>query len=150
MYGSLFNAPGSLFADLDRLQREMQQAFGATGRPGSIRAVANGAFPAINVGSTPSAIEVYAFAPGLDASKIDVQVDRGVLTIAGERPDSTPQNGEKKTVYANERFSGRFKRTVSLPDDADPQNVEARYRNGVLHVTVMRRESTQPKRIEIK
>lgn len=149
MYESLL-APGSLFAELDRLQREMQQTFGSVGRPGSIRAVASGAFPTINVGSTPSSVEVYAFAPGLDPSKIDVQVDRGVLTIAGERHSSQPQGNGKESVYANERFSGRFKRTVSLPEDVDPERVDAKYRDGVLHVTVARRESSQPKRIEIK
>ncbi len=150
MYESLLNSPGSLFAELERLQREMQQAFGSVGRPGSIRAVASGAFPAINVGSTPDAVEIYAFAPGVDASKIDVQVDRGVLTISGERPATRPQGDEKVSVYANERFSGRFKRTVSLPDDIDPGKVSARYRDGVLHVSVGRRESMLPRRIEIQ
>lgn len=150
MYESLLNSPGGLFADLERLQREMQQTFGSVGRPGSIRAVASGAFPAINVGSTPGAVEIYAFAPGVDASKVDVQVDRGVLTISGERPAERPQGDEKSAVYASERFTGRFKRTVSLPDDVDPDRVTARYRDGVLHVSLARRESTLPKRIEIQ
>jgi HSP20 family protein len=150
MYESLLNSPSGLFAELERLQREMQQTFGSVGRPGSIRAVASGAFPAINVGSTPGAVEIYAFAPGVDASKVDVQVDRGVLTISGERPGERPQGDEKSAVYASERFAGRFKRTVSLPDDVDPERVTARYRDGVLHVSVARRESTLPKRIEIQ
>lgn len=150
MFESLLTTPGSLFAEFDRLQREMQQAFGLSGRPGSIRAVASGAFPAINIGSTPAAVEIYAFAPGIDPSKLDVQVDRGVLTITGERPRGGGDGNETVSVYARERFNGRFKRTVSLSDDVDPDKVSARYRDGVLRITVGRREATQPKRITIE
>lgn len=150
MYESLLNFPGGLFSEFERLQQDVQRAFGTVGQPSSIRAVASGTFPAINIGSTPKSIEIYAFAPGADASKLDVQIDRGVLTLSGERASSRPQSDEKLTVYAAERFTGRFKRTVSLPDDVDPARVDARYRNGVLHISVARRETSQPKRIEIK
>lgn len=150
MFESLLTTPGSLFAELDRLQREMQQAFGLAGRPGSIRAVASGAFPAINIGSTPTAVEIYAFAPGIDPAKLDVQVDRGVLTITGERLHTNGEGDENVSVYARERFNGRFKRTVSLSDDVDPNKVSAHYRDGVLRITVGRREATLPKRITIQ
>lgn len=50
----------------------------------------------------------------------------------------------------SERFAGSFKRVVSLPEGADPSRVEARYRDGVLRVSAQRRESAQPKRLEIK
>ncbi|MCK0507413.1 MULTISPECIES: Hsp20/alpha crystallin family protein [Aromatoleum] len=150
MYESLLNFPGGLFADFDRLQRELQQAFGAVGQPSSIRAVASGTFPSINVGSTPGSVEIYAFAPGIDPSKLDVQIDRGVLTLSGERPSALPSGDERQAVYASERFSGRFRRTVSLPEDIDPDRVTANYRDGVLHISVSRRESAQPKRVEIK
>jgi HSP20 family protein len=53
-------------------------------------------------------------------------------------------------VHINERFAGRFRRVVSLPDDADPGAVGAEYRNGVLHLSIKRRESALPRRIEIK
>ena len=51
---------------------------------------------------------------------------------------------------SRERFSGRFRRVVSLPDDIDPNAVNARYRDGVLHVSVSRRETSQPRRIDIQ
>ncbi len=73
-----------------------------------------------------------------------------MLSIAGERKDVLPQRSdEKTTLHLNERFEGRFRRVVSLPDDVDPGSVEARYRDGVLHVSVKRRAAPQPRRIEI-
>lgn len=149
MYESLLNFPASPFAELERLQRELQQAFGNPGRPGSIRAIESGAFPAINIGSTPTAFVIYAFAPGVDPASLQVQVDRGVLAISGERPASRPE-GDKVALYANERFSGRFRRTVSLSEDADPAQVEARMRDGVLKITIGRRTAAVPRRIEIQ
>ncbi len=56
----------------------------------------------------------------------------------------------KSTAHINERFEGRFRRVVSLPDDLDPSAVNASYRDGVLHVSVRRRESAQPRRIEVQ
>lgn len=148
MYESLLTYPGRLFEELERLQRDLQGS-GTLGLPSSIRAVAQGAFPAINIGSTPTAIQVYAFAPGLDPAKIDVSVDRGVLTISGERASALPEDDGKRSVFASERFAGEFRRAISLPEDTDPKRVNAQYRNGLLHITVARRESAQPKRIEI-
>ena len=149
MYESLLTVPGWL-AELDRMQREAQQALGTLGLPSSIRAVAQGAFPQINIGATAREIVVYAFAPGLDPARIDVTVDRGVLTLSGERPDELPGQDAKRSVYAAERFSGAFRRAISLSEDADPARVSAQYRDGVLRIGIARRESAQPKRIEIQ
>jgi HSP20 family protein len=142
---SLF--PRDMFAEMDRLTREMQQAFDLSP---NIRGFARGGYPALNVGSTPSGVEIYAFAPGMDPAKIEVNLDRGVLTIAGERVATTPTGDEKTTLHVNERFAGRFRRVISLPDDIDPNGVSADYRDGVLHVSVKRRESAQPRRIEVQ
>lgn len=149
MFESMWNSPGSLFGEVDRLQRELDEWFARGGMPASIRSVAPGTFPAINIGNTPTSVEVYAFAPGIDPAKVEVSIDRGVLTIAGERASSI-QAGDKRNVYANERFEGRFRRAVSLPDDVDPGRVDAAYRDGVLRVSVARRESAQPKRITVQ
>lgn len=139
---SLFSR--DVFAELDRLQREMQQAFD-TGP--SIRGLTRG-YPALNVGGTPTSVEVFAFAPGLDPATLDVQLEKGTLTIAGER--KAPEVPEKATVHIGERFAGRFRRVVSLPDDVDPNAIQARYRDGVLHVSVRRKEEAQPRRIAIQ
>lgn len=144
MYRSMF--PGDVFAELDRLQREIEQTLDLGP---SIRGLGRGGFPALNVGSTPHSVEMYAFVPGLDPASIDVQLEHGVLTIAGERADDLSSAQQQATVQINERFAGRFKRVVSLPDDIDPESVSAQYRDGVLHVTVARREATQPRRISV-
>lgn len=145
MYRSLF--PRDLFAEMDRLQREVQQAFELSP---SIRGLGRGGFPAMNVGSTPGSVEVYAFAPGLDPASLDVQIEKGVLTLAGERKSDLPGRDEKASVHIDERFAGRFRRVVTLPDDIDPNAVEARYRDGVLHVSLKRVEAAQPRRIDVQ
>jgi len=154
MYESMLNFPGSLFGEFDRLRRELDEVFGGVGLPTSIRSVAPGTFPALNVGNTPGSQEIYAFAPGLDPSKIDVTIDRGVLTLSGERPSPLPSDEEARerrlSVYSRERPYGSFKRAITLPDDVDPAHVNASYRDGVLHISIARRESAQPRRIAIQ
>ena len=150
MYESLLNYPGSLFGECGGRRRELAEAFGVAPLPSSIRSVAAGSLPASNIGRTPTSVEVYAFAPGLDASKIEVTLDRGVLRISGERASSLPEQREGVNVYARERGFGRFTRAVALPDDVDPAHVKATYRDGVLVVSVARREAAQPKRISVQ
>jgi HSP20 family protein len=148
MYESMLNYPGSLFGEFERLQRNLDAVFSGSGLPNSIRSVAAGSFPAINVGKTPASVEVYAFAPGLDASKIDLSIERGVLRLSGERAPT--ETDAKTSVYSQERPFGRFERAISLPDDVDASRVSASYRDGVLRVTLPRSEATQPKRIAIQ
>lgn len=145
MYRTLF--PRDVFAELDRLQRELTQAFDLSP---NIRGLARGSYPAINVGSTQKSVEIYAFAPGIDPGAIDLQIEKGVLTIAGERKALDPSGDEKATVHIDECFSGRFRRVVSLPDDVDPNGVTAHYRNGLLHISMRRSEASQPRRIAVQ
>jgi HSP20 family protein len=154
MYESMLNFPASALADIERLRRDFEHLFQPAGQAASIRSVAAGSFPPINVGHTPRSVEVYAFAPGLDASKVEVTLDRGVLTLSGERLPTTPAADAsahpRASVYSRERPSGSFRRAVSLPEDIDPGKVEARYRDGVLHVSIARREAAQPRRISVQ
>lgn len=148
MYRSLFSR--DMFAEMDRLQREMQQAFDLSP---TIRGFGRTGFPALNVGSTPSAIEIYAFAPGLDPSTLDVQLERGVLTIAGERKSklggAADNNGNKAAVHINERFEGAFRRVITLPEDANVDAVQAKYRDGIVQITIQRQAAAQPRRITV-
>jgi HSP20 family protein len=115
----------------------------------SIRALSGATFPVINVGTTPEAIEVMALAPGLDPAALQLTVDRGLLIISGERKNQVPEAGGATSVYAQERFTGAFRRVVSLPEDADPGKVDATYRDGILRVTIAKRESSKPRRIDV-
>jgi HSP20 family protein len=145
----MFYSPFSrgLFSELDRIQREMQQAFDVSP---SIRGVTRGGFPGLNVGGTARSVEIYAFAPGLDPATLDVQLEKGVLTISGERRPTTPERQDKATVHINERFAGRFRRVVALPDDIDPNAIQAKYRDGVMHVSIPRMQATQTRRIAVE
>ncbi|MGI4814481.1 MAG: Hsp20/alpha crystallin family protein [Janthinobacterium lividum] len=137
-----------LFGELDRMQRQMSGLF--AGFPSSLRAARVGAFPPINIGSTDDSIEIVAFAPGLDPAKIDVSVDKGLLTISGER--NQPEIGATGDVrtYAQERFTGAFRRVIELPSHADPNKVQARYVNGCLTVHVGRLEASKPRAIPVQ
>jgi HSP20 family protein len=114
----------------------------------SIRAMSRRTFPVINVGSTTDAIEVLAQAPGLDPNALQITIDKGVLVMAGERKTEVPQ-GDHVSSYAQERFSGTFRRVMSLPEDVDAGQVEASYRDGLLRIRIARSEASRPRRIEI-
>lgn len=138
--------PRDFFAQLDRLQRELNQSQNISP---SIRGFSSGSFPSINVGHTPQSVEIYAFVPGVEPTLVDVQLDKSVLTIAGERSDNTQPADVKATTHIEERFAGRFRRVVTLPDDIDPDAITARCRNGVLHISIKRRSAGQSRRITI-
>jgi HSP20 family protein len=141
--------PGAdIFSEMNRLQSVLDQVFRPAERS-SIRALNGASFPVMNVGTTADAIEVMALAPGLDPAALQVTVDRGLLIVSGERASDVPESGKATSVYAQERFSGQFRRVVSLPDDADPAKVDATYRDGILRITIAKRESSKPRRIEI-
>lgn len=141
MFRSMF--PQDIFAEMERLQRAFEAG-------PSIRGFERGGFPALNIGNTPHSLELYAFAPGLDPASIELNLERGVLTIAAERAVDLPGQENGATVHINERFTGRFRRVMSLPDDVDPNGVSAEYRDGVLHISVKRLEPTQPRRIPVQ
>ncbi len=112
-----------------------------------IRSVAAGSFPAINIGASPSRVAVYVFAAGVDPKGLDISLQQNLLTLSGERKATLPGDVQ---LYRNERFDGAFRRVITLHDDVDPDKVQATYRNGVLQVTIERREEVKPRRIEVK
>ena len=147
MNGS-FPFAGDPFPELARLQQHLDEMFqGSTST--SIRATARGSFPAINVGTSPDSIEVLAFAPGVDPKALQITVDKGLLVIAGERNGDGSHEGGRENVNAQERFAGSFRRVISLPEDADPAKVDAKLRDGLLRVTVAKRESSKPRQIAV-
>lgn len=145
-YRSLF--PRDVFAELDRLQQDVRQVFEFSP---SIRGLARGGFPGVNIGNTKKTVEIYVFVPGVAPASLDVQIEKGVLTVAGERNSALPASRDEKiTVHIDERFAGRFRRVVALPDDINPDAVKANYRDGVLHISIPRREAALPRQIIIQ
>lgn len=144
MFRSLF--PYDMFGEMDRLQREIQQALDLSP---NIRGFGRGGFPALNIGGTPQTVEVYAFAPGVDPQSLQIDLERGMLTIAGERKSELPEAGQQSTLHINERFNGSFRRVISLPEDADPDAVDASFKDGLIHISIQRRAAAQPRRITI-
>jgi len=143
MYRALF--PGDFLTEFDRLQRQLQRF----SRPAtSIRGLGRGDFPALNIGSTPESFEIFAFAPGLDPTTIDLTIERGVLTMSGERKSALPMESSS-AIHINECFAGRFHRAISLSEDADPGQVAADYNDGILHISIKRRETAKRQRIAI-
>jgi HSP20 family protein len=143
MFEGLWSYEHPLSSQLRRLEEEFDALFGAgTSLTGTrnIRSLPAGTFPAVNVASTPQAIMVYA-------KSFDISIQQNLLSIGGAR--EIPRD-ERATYYRHERFSGEFRRTISLPDDADPARVEAKYVNGILTITVGRRESAKPRQIEVR
>jgi HSP20 family protein len=136
------------FSELDRLQRQMSSLFG--GYPSSLRSSRFGTFPHINIGTTDDSVEIVAFVPGVDPSKLDISVDKGLLTIAGERTTIQTQLPEGSRQYAKERFSGAFRRVIELPQHADPDRVQARYVDGCLLISVGKREASRPRAITVQ
>lgn len=86
--------------------------------------------------------------PGVDPKDIEITLERGVLTIAGVRQSESKE--ERDGYRRVERFRGRFVRAFSLPDTADGDKVDAQVKEGVLEVTINKKESSKPRRIAVR
>ena len=147
MFGSLWGGFDTTFFDeFRRLEGEMDQLFGRGSLPAGIRAMRRGTFPPINVGATPERVDVYLFAAGLDPKSLDISIQQNLLAVSGDR--KVPVD-EAADYYRQERFDGEFRRVITLPDDVDPDRVDAKYRDGVLQITVQRREAARPRQITV-
>jgi HSP20 family protein len=148
MIGYLSSPSGSVFDDVRRMQQELDELFGQFNGLDAIRSLPRSGFPPINVGVTPEQVQVYLFAAGIDPGRLDVSIQQNVLSIAGVREAPTSQDGRKH--FRQERFSGEFRRVLTLPEDVDPEQVDAKYRDGVLQVTVGRRAAARARKIDIQ
>ena len=147
MFGSLWGSfDTSLFDEFRRLEGELDQLFGRGSLPAGIRATRRGTFPPVNVGATPERVDVYLFAAGLDPKSLDISIQQNLLAVSGDR--KVPVD-EAADYYRQERFDGEFRRVITLPDDVDPDRVDAKYRDGVLQITVQRREAARPRQITV-
>lgn len=103
--------------------------------------------PPVDIEEYPDRFVIYADVPGVDPASIEVTLEKGVLTLSGERPTAVAQSGLERR--RNERVSGRFHRRFALPDTADADAVSASGKLGVLEVVIPKRAQAQPRRITV-
>ncbi len=104
--------------------------------------------PAFDWIETDDAYILYMDVPGMKKKDVEIRVDRGFLTISGTR--ELPENDEKVTYLCQERWSGQFQRTISLPDSVDVDHIKAEMKNGVLKVVLPKRAEAKPRNISIQ
>ncbi len=104
--------------------------------------------PAVDVKEDDKAYMIKADIPGVSPEDVEVTMERGVLTIRGERKSERKE--ERDNYHRIERFSGSFSRRFTLPDAADSDGVEADMKDGVLQVRIPKQEKAVSRRINIK
>lgn len=137
-----------LLQEMDMLRREIDQAFKGVGRGTTfLPGIGAREFPHMNLSQDENNYYVEALVPGIEPEDLDLNLMRGALTLSGQRKED-----EKKgyTWHRHERGSGKFMRTVELPDSIDSAKVDAEYRNGVLLITLPKPKSEQPKKISVR
>lgn len=144
------NRETSLFGDLLDIQKEMNKLFDfSLDRWGDRHAAAEEAFwaPAVDIHDSKENLIVKADIPGVDKENIDVTVHDGVLSIRGEKKEfnETKKDGALRT----ERFYGSFLRQIALPTAVDDAKIKASYKNGVLELTLPKKEEAKPKQIKV-
>jgi HSP20 family protein len=104
--------------------------------------------PAVDIKEDGQNFLIEADIPGVEPKDIEIAMENGVLTIKGER--QTESRDEGNNYQRVERIHGSFYRRFTLPDTADPERVSATGKNGVLQITIPKREVAKPRKIEIK
>ena len=104
--------------------------------------------PAVNEKVDENGYHLEIDLPGVKKENIEISVNDGILTISGER--KLERKEEKENYTRIESFFGRFERSFKLPADADSDNIEAKYENGVLKLFIPKRPKPEGKKIEIK
>jgi HSP20 family protein len=104
--------------------------------------------PAVDIFETENELVLKADIPDIDAKNVGIQVENGTLTLKGERKFEQENNG--KGFHRIERSYGAFVRAFSLPETVDAEKVKADYKNGVLTITVAKKEVAKPRTINVQ
>lgn len=104
--------------------------------------------PAVDILEDKDRFVLRADVPGVDPDAIEISMEKGILTLAGERREESTEvfDGLKRI----ERVNGRFRRRFTLPEAADADNITARSANGILEVTIPKQPEVQPRRITVQ
>ncbi len=143
------NAPERRRDPFDVLQNEINRLFDRDlmdfGREPAL--FDEGFAPAIDVSENDDNVEIRCDLPGVNKEDIDISVSGDLLTIKGEKQDEKEER--ESTYYRRESWSGSFQRSVSLPESVDADKAKAEMRDGVLHLTMPKREEEKRKQIKV-
>jgi HSP20 family protein len=132
---------------MNRLRQELDQlASGGEWLPNLRRTTA---FPAVNAFESEKGLTLTAELPGIDASQLDVHVDKDSVTISGKRAGAATESKDVSYVR-RERWFEPFRRTIEMPFDVDPEKCEAVYEKGVLTLKLERVPEHEPKKLTVK
>lgn len=104
--------------------------------------------PSLDMVETDKEVTVKAELPGVDPKDLDIRISGNVLTLSGDKNESTEEKGDG--WYHSERRFGTFRRSVQLPGHVDPDKVSAEHANGVLTIRFKKSGSDAPKRVPVK
>ena len=136
--------PRSMWSEMNRLRDEMERAFGGHG----LRRVSGSVYPPLNLWGDDDSLYVEAELPGFELSDLEIFVSgENQLSIKGERKAPEHEGG---TWHRQERGFGSFSRMIELPEPVDTEKVTAEFTNGVLTITMPKREEAKPRRIQVK
>ena len=139
------------FRDLRTLQDEMNRLFtGTFSRGGGNQdEVLRGAWsPSVDIFENQNEIVLEAELPGMKAEDVNISIENNVLTLHGER--KFEKKDESDNFHRVERSYGSFTRSFTLPPTVSSEDANAEFENGVLRLTLAKREEAKPRRIEIK
>ena len=140
-----------LFRELRSLQDEMNRLFMSnySQRGASEEGFSSGAWnPQVDIFENKDQIVLEAELPGMKPGDVNISIENNVLTIHGER--KFEKKDEKDNFHRVERSYGSFTRSFTLPPTVSSENANAEFENGVLRLTLAKREEAKPRRIEIK
>jgi HSP20 family protein len=143
------------FGGMEELRHEIDRAFEQFGRAEPFSRVAflpgrsARRYPLINLYEDKDALYVEALAPGVNPDSLNLTVIRNTLTISGEKR-TVPNDVKSEDFHRSERAAGKFVRSIDLPLEVDEDHMTARYKNGLLLVTLPKAEKAKPKQITVK
>ena len=128
--------------------RDFENLFRAGSTLPGIRERASNWLPAIDVRESDDAYRVDVELPAVAPEDVEVSCKDGLLTISGERKYQRKNDDER--VHRSERLYGRFARSLQLPNDADQDSIEATAAQGLVTISVAKRENARARSIEVK
>lgn len=137
----------SYLPTISSLQNEMNRMMDRIFREGNLTETGMW-LPPIDLSETNDKITVKAEIPGIDPKDIDISIQENTLFLKGEKREEKEEKG--KNYYRIERQYGSFSRSVVLPATVDTDKVTAECKNGVLEITLQKKEEVKPKQISIK